>query len=1339
MLKLLSAGALLAACSCGGIARAQTVEYRIVEEALSGDASSVIAVPPSPGTGLGASNLTGNYAVQVRVTAGPGGIALAGFSFDIVILNEPDANGQLTKMRISNPDGSYFTGSPMASPTVGVGGMAKTYTYLAGINSAFNGQINASLGTYTNNPAEQEIGLVTGSASGSALLGTPGMDPAGESNVGTWSGYGHGATPPAGATAPLDGALGPTYFGQGQFIDIYRFRYTISNTTGRALSLTLANASAQVFSNFVFNNGSWGPQATTLGAAGITVTPLTVVVGTPGACCDLGSGNCTTVLESLCTFGTFSVGTCAPNPCPEPQGQCCDTNGCTTTTLANCPQGNTWTLTCCNVGTGACTTTTQPGCTSGSAWMVAPTCTPNPCPAPPQGSCCVIATGACSVTTQIDCVSGSAWTLAGTCTPNTCVQPLGACCAGIACTNTTQASCAVGNVWTLGAVCSGGICPGTCCNLTTGACSIRIASNCGLATNTWSAGGMCTPNPCVQPVACCTTLGQCALSVGGVCQNGGTLGAPGSVCSPNTCPQVACCASDGSCTFAVNGVCGAGMAFNGHYSCTPNMCAQPGACCGNDCQLLLPPACTLGRMWMQGACTPSPCAPATTCCNPTSGQCSVVFVTGNTQYSYAYGVGSPGYARSDTGGKVESIAASFSPNTRRLVFDVSFSGATSGAPLTTAGFWLVLDYGPDPKHHPGELAIFYFDASTLASPALAVYAYNGADAGTSWSDGDPVAAGNQAGDLIKGINETAYISMIVAEDTTVSGQPRRHFMFDVDATDIIAHTPLYPAASPWYGTGFDISLGIWFHPVGGFAATYESGGRGAITSLAISDEGWLDGAFRTTNSNDPCPSNSRITLGSSCTPTNTCPPRRACCGVAGVCVLVGPTDDCPANSTFASPDSSTCSPNPCPSLARQPAGACCNALTSACCVIPASGCDSATNMCTWSAGGSCTTGGCPAVQGACCNVVTGTCCVCGQSGCGAAAHDWVVGSACASSTCAIPGICCNTAAGTCRRLTQSRCTTGCTWAPSGVCSPSPCSLPGPCCNVVTGTCQITTPSACPSAAHEWMPASACSPGMCASTGICCNTAAGTCRRLTQAHCTAGSTWASTGVCSPNPCVLAGPCCNVVTGACQLLAQAACPAGAHDWTADSTCAPSPCSPIGACCTPTTGACRLFTQARCSAANVWVAGGVCSPSPCFMPQGSCCNVVVGTCAITSQADCAPAAHDWFSGGVCASNACDVPAACCDFSAGLCRRLTQIRCMSVEGHWLSGQVCTSSPCGVSLVTTACAADFDRSGHADVEDLFAFLTAWFGQDLRADVNANGEIEVVDIFDFLTAWLAGC
>lgn len=57
-------------------------------------------------------------------------------------------------------------------------------------------------------------------------------------------------------------------------------------------------------------------------------------------------------------------------------------------------------------------------------------------------------------------------------------------------------------------------------------------------------------------------------------------------------------------------------------------------------------------------------------------------------------------------------------------------------------------------------------------------------------------------------------------------------------------------------------------------------------------------------------------------------------------------------------------------------------------------------------------------------------------------------------------------------------------------------------------------------------------------------------------------------------------------------------------------------------------------------------------------------------------------------------------------------------------------------------CPCDFNSSGRVTVEDIFAFLSAWFARSPAADFNGMGGITVQDIFDFLSCFFSrpnGC
>ncbi|HMN40938.1 MAG TPA: PEP-CTERM sorting domain-containing protein [Phycisphaerales bacterium] len=268
--SLVSAIAL--AALAGTVTAQSSIDYRIVERTGQTEANAVDGVL--------------DLAIQARVN---GGAALGGFGFNAVIPGEPDANGTLQFGRITDGLGNYVNTFGVGG-VVGQHGLAKQYSYLAGISSAFNGQINLSNGTFTNTPGNQEIGLITGSALGGALTGAPGFDPDGEGNPSTWSGYGVGAIPPAGATATLPAAIGATYFAQGQFIDIYRFRYTVTNFANRALVFTLEGLTSQTFNSLAYAGGQWGIDSATF-TGQVNLTPLTVqVVPAPASAALLGLG-----------------------------------------------------------------------------------------------------------------------------------------------------------------------------------------------------------------------------------------------------------------------------------------------------------------------------------------------------------------------------------------------------------------------------------------------------------------------------------------------------------------------------------------------------------------------------------------------------------------------------------------------------------------------------------------------------------------------------------------------------------------------------------------------------------------------------------------------------------------------------------------------------------------------------------------------------------------------------------------------------------------------------------------------------------------------------------------
>jgi hypothetical protein len=61
------------------------------------------------------------------------------------------------------------------------------------------------------------------------------------------------------------------------------------------------------------------------------------------------------------------------------------------------------------------------------------------------------------------------------------------------------------------------------------------------------------------------------------------------------------------------------------------------------------------------------------------------------------------------------------------------------------------------------------------------------------------------------------------------------------------------------------------------------------------------------------------------------------------------------------------------------------------------------------------------------------------------------------------------------------------------------------------------------------------------------------------------------------------------------------------------------------------------------------------------------------------------------------------------------------------------------LTATVLGCAADFNCSGTASVQDVFDFLGAYFTGHAWADFNGSGAVTVQDIFDYLAAYFAGC
>lgn len=186
--------------------------------------------------------------------------------------------------------------------------------------------------------------------------------------------------------------------------------------------------------------------------------------------------------------------------------------------------------------------------------------------------------------------------------------------------------------------------------------------------------------------------------------------------------------------------------------------------------------------------------------------------------------------QNSSAGFINQVVTTYNDATQRLTFQANFAAQTDG-------FWLAINNGPNPKGHAGELAIAYFDAFGPSGPAMTVYGYNGVNGNNSYYDGDAGTGGNQTPDKI--LASEADDSWVNSFTFINEGNGTRTLGFDIDASLINGHSPLYPhATNPWTGMQFDDMIGMWFHPVNQLTTAY--GADGYLTNFSAGQTGWFD-------------------------------------------------------------------------------------------------------------------------------------------------------------------------------------------------------------------------------------------------------------------------------------------------------------------------------------------------------------------------------------------------------------------------------------------------------------------------------------------------------------------
>lgn len=458
-----------------------TVEYRIRE--LTGQ---TVAGPNDPVL---------DFTIEGRVI-GVANRGLGDWGFNIRLFGEPEgvANGMLARLRISELEGAYFTGVPTTSTTGGgVVGMARHFRYLVGLNPVFNGEINLSVATFRNG-ADQEIGLITGSARGANLEST-----------GIVTNDGAGIFAPA-TGAAFTAALTGWFGANAAWVELYRFRYTIADFTPRSINVTLERSIANTFSALAASGGDWAADTTT-GGAQVSTSYLQVEVGDRNNSCavlpaeyafsGLGftvSGDSAFATTDGVAAVPGGVGGCAPvEPLPAPVSvsdvwyrftpaesstytvSLCSTAVPWNTTLSvhsACPNQIASNAIACNddadcapglsritnlqlaAGVHYYIRVARSGSASGGAPFVLDV-------AGPRGGACCQASGVCTISNQLDCVNN--WTDGGVRVPNPCPIAIDLLIAGAGRGTITSQSPAA-------------TCPGSCILMVAAGTSIELAA-----------------------------------------------------------------------------------------------------------------------------------------------------------------------------------------------------------------------------------------------------------------------------------------------------------------------------------------------------------------------------------------------------------------------------------------------------------------------------------------------------------------------------------------------------------------------------------------------------------------------------------------------------------------------------------------------------------------------------------------------------------------------------------------------------------------------------------------------------------------------------------------------
>ncbi|MEM9245086.1 MAG: PEP-CTERM sorting domain-containing protein [Cyanobacteria bacterium P01_F01_bin.153] len=148
-------------------------------------------------------------------------------------------------------------------------------------------------------------------------------------------------------------------------------------------------------------------------------------------------------------------------------------------------------------------------------------------------------------------------------------------------------------------------------------------------------------------------------------------------------------------------------------------------------------------------------------------------------------------------GNYDNIFARYDDQSGDLTWSSTFSAYDDKLP---EGAWLVINNGQNPRSDGKDNAIFYLDGIT---GRLTAYKYNDENNSASWQQEQFLQSWDNAVSLVD------------------DGNGNRTLGFDINVAALNALTGVSTGGEEWLGAQFDEHIGIWYHAVDNFSATYD--------------------------------------------------------------------------------------------------------------------------------------------------------------------------------------------------------------------------------------------------------------------------------------------------------------------------------------------------------------------------------------------------------------------------------------------------------------------------------------------------------------------------------------